>query len=144
MRAEARSPRNAPTNAEVNLRSRFLHKSVLYSVKIIPILISGIYVLNTVLSYYDIDWPGFSYIVQFLFILFMYLASLAFKFCLYHRLFIYYIALVLVLNIIDYHWGIPISDRGIFLVYMIITGVFLFFILFLHQRELRKNKDKSN
>jgi hypothetical protein len=126
--------RRIPTNAEVSLNSRTLHKFVLYSVKVIPMLIAGIYVLNTVLSFYDIDWPGFSYIVTFLFIGFIYLASFAFKFCKWHRMFIHYILLTLILNIIDYHWGIPISNRNLFLMYMIITGIFLFVILWLWRK----------
>ena len=130
-----KSQKEKSTNAEVSLdNNRILSKLVLYSIKVIPILISGIYVLNTVLSYCGIDWEGFSYIVQFLFIGFMYLASLRFKFCIYHRLFIHYIFLTLILNIIDYHWGIPLSDRNLFLMYMIITGLFLFWILYFHQK----------
>ena len=131
---EVKSQRETPINAEEGLRNKLLTKGVLYSVKIIPILISGIYLLNTVLSYCGIDWEGFSYIVQFLFIGFIYIASLRFHFCVYHRLFIHYITLTLVLNIIDYHWGLPLSDRNLFLMYMIITGVFLFLVLYYHQK----------
>lgn len=118
-------------------RSKTIYKKVLYSVKLIPMVISGIYVLNTVLSYFGIDWEGFSYIVQLLFIRFIYLTSAAFKFCIYHRLFIHYIFLTLVLNIIDYHWGIPLSDRSLFIMYMVLTAVFLFAILYLHLRAPR-------
>ena len=124
-------------DAEGNL-NKVLYKVILYSVKVIPMLISGIYLLNTVLSYCGIDWEGFSYIVQFLFIGFIYLASITFRFCVYHRLFIHYILLTLVLNIIDYHCGIPLSDRNLFLMYMIITGVFLFLILYFHQKCRKK------
>lgn len=123
-----------PSNAEEKLKSKVLYKLVLFSVKTIPVLISGIYVLNTILSYFRIDWEGFAYIVQFLFIGFVYIASLTFKFCRYHRMFIHYITLTLILNIIDYHWGIPLSDRNLFLMYMIITGLFLFLILYFHMK----------
>lgn len=125
-------------NVEEGL-SKSLHKLVLYSVKIIPIVISGIYILNTVLSYFGIDWPGFSYIVTFLFIGFMYLSSIAFKFCLWHRVFIHYIFLTLILNIIDYHWGIPLSDRGLFLMYMTLTGIVLFGALWAKLKCTNKN-----
>ena len=111
--------------------SKTLCRIMLYSVKVIPMVISGIYVLNTVLSYFYIDLPVLSYIVQFLFIAFMLIASYAFKFCKWHRMFIYYILLILVLNIIDYHVGIPISNRGLLLMYVIITGIFMFYILYL-------------
>lgn len=114
--------------------SKTLCRIMLYSVKVIPMVISGIYVLNTVLSYFYIDLPVLSYIVQFLFIAFMLIASYAFKFCKWHRMFIYYILLILVLNIIDYHIGIPISNRGLLLMYVIITGIFMFYILYLKFR----------
>lgn len=71
--------------------NRFLRKLVLYSVKMIPILISGIYVLNTALSYFGIDWEGFSYLVQLMFISFLYMTSYTFRFCAWHRMFIHYI-----------------------------------------------------
>lgn len=111
--------------------NKVLHKVLIFTVKVIPVIISGIYVLNTVLSYYCIDLPVFSYLVQYLFILFVYLASFAFRFCRWHRMFIHYITAVLTVNIIDYHWGIPISDRGMLLVYGVMTGLFLFFIVYL-------------
>lgn len=121
---------------EANL-SKSLCKIMLYSIKVIPMIISGIYILNTVLSYFDIDLPILSYIVQYLFILITLIASLAFRFCKWHRIFIYYIAVILTLNIIDYHIGIPVSDRCLYLLYGIITGVFLFIILYLRFKICR-------
>ena len=139
MTVEEKYQKETPTNVAGSSRNKLLYKYVLYSVKIIPILISGIYVLNTVFSYFNVDWPGFSYIVQFLFIGFIYLTALAFRFCIYHRLFIHYIFVIFVLNIIDYHWEIPLSDRELFSLYIAITGIFLFLILYLHQKH-RKQK----
>ena len=121
---------------EANL-SKSLCKIMLYSIKVIPMIISGIYILNTVLSYFDIDLPILSYIVQYLFVAVTLVASLAFRFCRWHRMFIYYIAVILTLNIIDYHIGIPVSDRCLYLLYGIITGVFLFIILYLRFKVCR-------
>lgn len=128
------------TNAEVSSLNKSLHKIVLYSVKVVPVIIAGIYLLNTMLSYIGIDAPALSYITQFLFIYLLYILSYVFKFCEYHRMFIHYILLILVLNIIDYHWGIPLENRGLFLLYGIVTGVFLFIILYLHQKEVKRRK----
>jgi len=122
---------------EANL-SKSLCKIMLYSIKVIPMIISGIYILNTVLSYFDIDLPILSYIVQYLFIAVTLIASLAFRFCKWHRMFIYYIAVILTLNIIDYHIGIPVSYRCLYLLYGIITGVFLFIILYLRYAGIEK------
>ena len=111
--------------------SKSLYKIVLYSVKVIPMLVSGIYLLNTVLSYYGIDLELFSYVVQFLFIGLMYISSYAFKFCSWHRMFIHYILIILILNIIDYHIGIPLSDKGMVTLYIIIATICLFIALYL-------------
>jgi hypothetical protein len=111
--------------------SKTLYKVVLYSVKVIPMVISGIYLLNTVLSYFNIDLELFSYIVQFLFIGQMYATSYAFKFCAWHRMFIHYILIILILNIIDYHIGIPLSDKEMFTLYIIITTICMFLALYL-------------
>ena len=111
--------------------NKSLYKIVLYSVKVIPMLVSGIYLLNTVLSYYDIDLELFSYVVQFLFIGLMYISSYAFKFCSWHRMFIHYILIILILNIVDYHVGIPLSDKGMVTLYIIIATICLFIALYL-------------
>lgn len=114
-----------------------LHKTLIYLLKIIPMLLASIAMLNTVLSYWNIDIPLLSYIggVSLFPLLFLYLASYAFKFCLYHRMFLHYITITWVLNIIDYYYGIPVSNKTLFLVYMFISGVFLFIILYLHLKE---------
>lgn len=128
-------------DVEGRLKSKLLYKSVLYLVKVIPMIISGVYVLNAVLSYFDIDWPGFSYIVFALLLGFVYLISIVFRFCIWHRMFIHYITFTLVVNIIDYHWGILLSDRDIFLFYMITSGMFLFVALWF---KLRSKKHKRS
>ena len=116
---------------------RSLHKLMLFSIKIIPMIVSGIYLLNTVFSFFVIDLPILSYIVQFLFIGMMYLTSYAFKFCSLHRMFIHYIFIVFVLNIVDYHIGIPVSDKTLFLGYIILTTVCLFIALYLRFKVCR-------
>jgi len=117
--------------------NKSLYKLELYLIKVIPMSFAIITLLNTVLSYFGIDVPMLSYIgsVSILSLAFMYLSSYVFKFCGYHRMFIHYTTLNWLLNIYDYYIGIPLSNRSIFMLYMIITGVFLFLILYLHQKE---------
>lgn len=111
-----------------------LYKLVLYSVKVIPMVIAGIYLLNTTLSYYGIDLPVLSYIVMALLITGLYLLSAVFHFCRWHRIFIHYITCNLILNTVDYYIGIPVSDKGMFVLYLIITGIFLFTALYFRKR----------
>jgi len=111
--------------------NRSIYRVVLYSVKVIPIVISGIYVLNTVLSYFGYDTAVLSHTVHFLFICGLYTLSKILKFCVWHRVFIYYIFTVFILNIIDYHIGLPFSDRNLFLLYSILFSLALFFSIYL-------------
>lgn len=96
--------------------------------------------LNTTLSYFDIDLPVLSYISSnsILTVVFFYISSYVFKFCEYHRMFIHYNTLMWVLNIYDMYIGVPISDRSIFSIYLIITGIFMFIILYLYVKSHRK------
>ena len=118
--------------------SKYLYKIVLILIKVIPILIAIIYILNTVLSYIGIDLSLFSYIVQYLFIALMYVTSYAFKFCSWHRMIIHYILTVFTLNIIDYHFTLPLSDRDLFILYSVITGIFLIITTYLKFKICRR------
>lgn len=114
-----------------NSVNKSLYRAELYLIKVIPMLFAFLYLLNTTLSYFDIDLPILSYIgsVSVLTLAFMYLSSYVFRFCFYHRMFIHYTAVNWLLNIIDYYIGIPLSDRALFAMYMSITGITLFIIL---------------
>ena len=113
------------------------YRMELMLIKVIPMMFAGLTLLNTVLSYLYIDLPVLSFIgsVSILTLLFMYLSSKVFGLCLYHRMFIHYTALNWILNIFDLYVGIPCSNRGLFMIYMTITGVFLFIILWLKFRK---------
>ena len=124
---------------EVSL-SKFLYKIELLAIKYIPVVIAFVYFLSSVLSCVNIEAPILSYIggVSVLSLVFFYLASYVFKFCEYHRMFLHYITLNWILNIIDYYWGIPVSDKGLFLIYISIAGIFLFIILYLYLKSRKK------
>lgn len=71
---------------EENL-SKLLYKIELYLIKVIPIIIAFIYLLNTILSYFYIDLPILSYAVMGLLVMFLYISSYVFKFYSWHRVF---------------------------------------------------------
>ena len=116
-----------------------LHNLGIKVIKVIPMLLALTALLNTLLSYFYMEVPMLSYIggVSILPLLFLYLSSYAFGFCSYHRMFLHYVSLNWVLNIYDYYIGIPLSDKELLLMYLIITGIFLFIILYLHQKSLK-------
>lgn len=141
MAVEARCQKEIPINAEESSRrSNRKHKLFIGFLKILPMLMAGLYLLNTILSYFDIDLTIFSYlagvgIIPWLFIL---VSSYLFHFCEYHRMFLWYIITNNIICWIDEDFGIPISDRSYFVLHVAIAGVFLFLVLYLHQRY-RKN-----
>ena len=118
------------------MEERRLYKLEIATIRVIPMLLAAISLLDTILSYFYIDAPILSYIggVSLLPLLFLYLSSYVFKFCIYHRLFLHYVSINVVLNIYDYYIGIPVSNKEMFMIYMVLTGVFFFLLLYYHQK----------
>ena len=120
----------------MNTRHRFLH----YSVRVIPVIMAAVCLLNTLLSYFYIDLPILSYIggVSLFPLLFFYFASYALQFCSYHRLPLHYVTVNWALNIYDYYVGLPVSNKGLLMLVLIITCIFFFIGIYQHQKERRR------
>lgn len=122
---------------EEKLKSKFLYKIELYLIKIIPFVLAIVCFINTTLSYFCIDITFLSYLggISILPLIFLYISSYVFKFCLYHRLPLHYITVNLVMNLIDEYIGIPLSNRHLYAVYIIITFIFLILLVYEHCRK---------
>lgn len=98
------------------------------------------YLLNTVLSAFGIYAGFLSHIsgMSLLPWLFILIATYVFRFCVYHRMFLWYIIVSDVVNIIDYYIGIPISTFSIITLHFCITGLFLFLILYAYVKCHKK------
>ena len=133
----AKYQKETPTNVEERSSlSNYKHKLFLGFLKVLPMVMAGLYLINTILSYFDIDWTIFSYltgvgVIPWLFIL---VASYIFKFCEYHRMFLWYIMVNNILCWIDGEFGLPISDRSFFVLHVTVAGIFLFLVLYFHQK----------
>ena len=125
---------------EVSLKSKALYKLQLYILKVIPMVMAFVCLLNTTLSYFDIDLPILSYIVgnSILTIVYFYITSYVFRFCAYHRMFMHYTTATWILNIIDLYIGFPIGDLPYLLLQLIVAGVCLFIILYLYVKNHKK------
>lgn len=108
-----------------------LYKLELLILKDLPILIALCYFLNTVLSYFKIDFVFLSIIggLSLLPIIFIIVSSFVFKFCIYHRLPIYYVIVSDIINYYDLYIGIPLTNRWMFVINMIIAGIFIILIV---------------
>lgn len=96
--------------------------------------------LNSTLSYFDIDLPILSYIVgnSILTIVYFYITSYVFRFCSYHRMFMHYTTITWMINIADLYIGIPIGDLPYLLVQLIVAGICLFLILYLYVKSHKR------
>ena len=128
---------------EEKLRNKNLYKLELLFLKVLPIILAVFYFIGTVLSVNeDLEISFISYIssVSSIPLLFMYLSSYVFQFCEYHRMFLHYIAFNMVINAIDWYIGIPIDDKLFIQIYLIITGICLFVILYLYLKSRRNER----
>ena len=100
-------------------------------------LLAFITLLNSILSYFNIDLVILSYIVgiSIITILFIYVASYTFRFCQYHTIFLHYIVVTWIINMIDLYIGIPISDLKYLCLQIIVAGVNLFIILYFYLKR---------
>ena len=116
--------------------SNYKHKLFLGFLRIIPMLLAGLYLMNTVLSTFDIEYRVFSYLASIGIIpwLFIMGASYIFHFCEHHRMFMWYILVNNIICWIDEEVGISISNWNYFLLHIIVAGVFLFLVLYFHQK----------
>lgn len=123
--------------------SNYKYKLFLGLLKVLPMVMAGLCLLNTVLSYLNRDWPTITYLsgiglIPWLFVL---IASYLFHFCEYHRMFLWYILVNNVICWIDFQWPLPISNWNYFILHIIIAGAFLFLVLYFHQK-CRKEKER--
>ena len=124
--------------------NKALYKIELLLIKIIPFIIMLFYVLNSILSYFNIDILLLSVIsgMSILSWLFLFISSFVFRFCIYHRLPLYYILITDIINYYDNIIGIPINNRSLFVLNIIIIGVFILLIVYFKfkQHESRTSK----
>lgn len=131
---------------EVNSINKILYKIQLYMLKVIPMVMAFCYLLNSIFSYYDIDLGFLSYLsgCSILMIVYLYIASYVFKFCEYHRMFLHYMVVNTIINSIDLYISIPLTDLEILTLYMSITGITLFLILYMYVKSHKKPTSKDN
>jgi hypothetical protein len=122
--------------------SKRIHKLTIGVLKVIPMLLALTTLLNQILSYFGIDLEILGYIggISLFPMIFLYLASYCFCFCSYHRMFLHYVVICDIITIVDYYIGIPVSNISLFLINLIVAGIFLFLILYLHQKHVKCNK----
>ena len=130
--------------AEKSRRSEY--KLLIIVLKFIPMLTALCYMSSTIFNYFGYNIEPLSNIggMSLLTWLFIYLASIVFNFCSYHRVFLWYIFIDDIFNIIDYYITIPISTDNILMLHNIFIGITLFTVLILYVKDNKVIIRKSN
>lgn len=107
-------------------------KTFVLVTKVTPMLLALFHLINTTLSYFYIDCVFLNYLASISIIstAYLYITSYALKLCEYYRLYLHYCVTINILNIIDYYIGLPISDIEIYLLFVIITIIFMFLLIY--------------
>lgn len=130
--------------AEERLRSKFLYKIEIIGIKYIPFIISIMYFIDTILDAFKVDIGILSHLfgMSFLPWCFLLLSSYVFKFCLFHRIPLYYIALNHIISLVDYYIGIPLELKPWVVLHILIVFVFSAWAVVEHQKE-KKNVEHT-
>ena len=122
------------------------YKLLIIVLKFIPMLTALCYMSSTIFNYFGYNIEPLSNIggMSLLTWLFIYLASIVFNFCSYHRVFLWYIFIDDIFNIIDYYITIPISTDNILMLHNIFIGITLFTVLILYVKDNKIIIRKSN
>ena len=130
----------------VEKSKRSEYKLLIIVLKFIPILTALCYMSSTIFNYFGYNIEPLSNIggMSLLTWLFIYLASIVFNFCSYHRVFLWYIFIDDIFNIIDYYITIPISTDNILMLHNIFIGITLFTVLILYVKDNKSIIRKSN
>ena len=117
----------------MEVSSRLSKKAVLRTkrlLKVLPMVLAGLFLLNTILSSFGIDYRVFSYLASVGVIPWLFLmgSSYMFGFCEYHRMFLWYILVNNLICVTDEEIGIPVSDWWLFSIHIAVAGIFLFLV----------------
>lgn len=133
-------------DVEESLRSKYLYKILILLLKYIPITIALCYLLNTIAAIFSLELFVISHLAGLSLLpwIFMYLSAVVFRFCNYHKMFLWYILIDDIISIIDYYFTIPVNNFQIIQIHCSIAGISLFIILYMYVKSRKKFIRKYN
>ena len=115
-------------------------KIALLSLKVVPCVGALCCAANSMLSYFGIKLAWLGYVAIIVFISSWYLLARYFKFCSFYFMLLYYIITCEVVNIIDFKYHLPFSDKHMFVLHVALFGFYTLLYTYLHVRDSRKTK----
>lgn len=122
-------------NKQLNIK---LYKLLILSSKVFPILIALCYLLNVVLSYFGMNDVPLNYLggMSFIPLLYLYITSYTLKLCNYHRIYLHYIVLIDIINILDFYYFIPLNNLEYMMLFLILFILAMFITLYLKLKKI--------
>lgn len=114
------------------LVSKFLRNAALWEIKVLPMFASFMVLSTLLLNYFDLNIIYVIILEEVYYagmMTMLFTLSYLFKFCGYHRLFLWYIIANHYTALLDTHYTIPLDDLKLLILYLIIAGIFSFLIL---------------
>ena len=101
--------------------------------KVLPMVLALCHLTNCAFGYFGWNNVILCYIsgISILTVGYLYLVSYLIKLCGYYRMFLHYCVIIDIINIYDYYIGIPITNIQLMFLYIIITIIVMFVILYL-------------
>ena len=111
-------------------------------VKYIPFVIAVGYLLMAICSCFGISCIWLSVLFRFSMSSFvcLFAISILLKFCIWHRLPLYYAITIDIINTVDYYFVIPISSKVLLLIYLVISIIFILVGMYLKEKHNAKNR----
>lgn len=128
--------------SETTLKSKYLYKLTLATIRLLPMIMVLSYILmfilaNTIEAFVIIPHILGTVIAP---LVLLYLISYLFRYCYFHRMFIHYYAFVEILNVTDYYVRIPISDRAISLLHDSVSIIFIISVSVIYIIKFKKEE----
>lgn len=114
--------------------------TLLLLLKFVPAVGALCCALNSILSYFEIDAVWLGYIQHAVFLIAWILLAIYFKFCIFYMILVLYILVCQILNTIDYIWGLPVSDRGLYIINIGLIGITAISATIAHVKHTKRNK----
>lgn len=128
---------------EESLINKRRYKLALLCIKVTPAILALIDAASTFLEFFGIDVPYLSFLggTSVLVLLFLLAVSLLFRYCVYHRIFIYYILASNLISTVDFIWGIPVSTIWLFKVHLVMVFATIVLALYYYMKSKRYDAD---
>ena len=126
--------------------SKITTKIVKIIVKYIPFLIGFMYFVSSVLFCFGIAIPWLMLVYRFSILSFICLLSMSIllKFCIWHRLPLYYSIVIDIINMLDYYITFSINNVIMLAIYLAITGLFILIGMYWKEKHNAKTRTIEN